>query len=40
MDRYSQIQNKYIAIGLDKQSYMVSEKSHLMIILELILMKI
>ena len=32
MDRYSQIQNKYIAIGLDKQSYMVSEKSHLMII--------
>ena len=32
MDKYTQIENRYRAIGLDKQSYQVSEKNHVMAI--------
>lgn len=32
MDKYTQIQNRYRAIGLDKKSYQVSENNHVMAI--------
>ena len=32
MSTYRKIQNRYIAIGLDKQHYRISEKQHFMII--------
>lgn len=32
MNTYRRIENRYIAIGLDKQCYRISEKNHYMII--------